>query len=133
MYAPTPKQHLERSLRRADAIHCTHQRDKADFTGCPRPPVHDTDERQLTVWRTLDWAGSPALQTALSLDNETILWAYRRIWGKTPMWVCRKTGDFHISRTQLRLIAFHACGYRRAGGGPPMKQVVMEVPDGPYF
>ena len=40
-------------------------------------------------WRQLDWAGAPGLQIALSLDNETLLWAYRRIWGKTPTAVQR--------------------------------------------
>lgn len=133
MYANTPAEHLERSLSRADAIHTFHQRDNADFTGCPRPPVHDTATRYLSEWRQLDWAGTRARQLALSLDNETLVWAYRRIWGKTPMWLNSRTGDFPISSTELQLIAVHVCGYRRASGGRPMKQVVMEVPDGPFF
>ena len=133
MYSKNLLQHLERSFTKRDAVHTFHQRDQSDFTGCPRPPVYDTDQRRLKDWRQIDWAGTPARQIALSLDNETLIWAYRRIWGKTPMWIIHETGDFPISGTELALIAFHVCGYRRAAGGPPMKQVVMEVPDGPFF
>lgn len=132
MYAKTRKQHLERSFRQRDAIHASHQRDNADFTGCPRLPVHDINEYYLSTWRKTDWRGTPGRQIALSLDNETLLWAYRRIWGTTPTFIDRETGDFPISATELYLIAYHVYGYRREEGGPPMKQVVMEVFEGPF-
>jgi len=132
MYANSRQKHLERSFRRRDAVHALHQRENADFTDCPRPPVHCTDCRFLKDWRQVDWAGSPGLQIALSLDNETLLWAYRRIWGRTPIAVL-KDKDFYVSRPELLLIAFHACGYQRQRGGPRMKQVLMEIPDGAFF
>ena len=132
-FVKTEREHLRRSLQKTTGRHTLHQRTDADFTGCPRPLVDGRDTRWLKDWRRCKWGGSPSLQTALSLDNETLLWAYRRIWGKTPMWLMPKNKDFPILREELHLIAFHVCGYCREEGGPKMKQVIREVEDGAFF
>ena len=132
-FVKTEREHLRRSLNNKTGRHVFDNRQDADFTGCPRPLVCCDSKRDLKRWRMCAWGGSPGLQTALSLDNQTILWAYRRIWGKTPMWVNHSDYDFPIAKAELFLIAFHVCGYDRDRGGPPMKQVIREIPAGPCF
>ena len=110
----------------------------ADFSDCPRPPVMDEDVRMLSQWRRCPWA-CPARRLALSLSNNDILFAYRRIWGRSPMQTLPGNSlmpllkewhgnDYAISGTELELIAHHLCGWRRSGESKPaVKRIVCEV------
>ena len=114
--------------------------DTADFSDCPRPPVMDEDVRMLSKWRTCPW-GCPARRLALSLSNNDILYAYRRIWGRSPMPFLPGNSmqpivqewhgyDYAISGTELELIAHHLCGWRYSGSTKPhVKRIVCEVAD----
>ena len=132
-FVKTEREHLRRSLSKKTGRHVFDNREDADFTGCPRPLICSDDRRWLSRWRMCAWGGSPGLQTALSLDNQTLLWAYRHIWGKTPMWLKHSDLDFPIAHGELLLIAYHVCGYDRDRGGPKVKQVIREVEDGHWF
>jgi len=110
----------------------------ADFTGCPRPPVLDEDVRMLSEWRSRRWAHKN-YTLALSLSNNDILYAYRRIWGRDPLrflpgdplapLVQEWHGyDYAISGTELELISYHLCGWRLGGQKePPVKRIVCEI------
>ena len=110
----------------------------ADFSDCPRPPVMDDDVRMLSQWRRCNW-GCPGRRLALSLSNNDILFAYRRIWGRSPMRTLPGNSlmplveewhgyDYAISGTELELIAHHLCGWRLSGETKPaVKRIVCEV------
>ena len=135
--APT-RRGLERSFAKRPAIHSTDVWANADFTGCPRPPLMQGHVSWLESWRVIDWAGSPGLQSILSIDNETLLATYRRIWGKTPTHrvvrnrVGRTVRDFLVCQGELQLMAFHLLGYKREKGAP-VDRLIAEKPKGAWF
>jgi hypothetical protein len=127
---------LERSFRGRPAVNVETFYDEHNFEGCPRLPVHDTDIRLLSKWRECKWGGSPSLQAALGTHNELLIAGYRRIWGRSPMWIQQRENemgeqvpDWPISRTELLVIAHHLYGYPE----PRMKKQIFETPDGPNF
>ena len=108
---------LERNFRVRDADHPLDLVDRAEFPETFLRPVHCNDFRYLSVWRKCSWLGAPTLRAVLSCRDEDLLCAYRRIWGKSPMWTVERknalgdiTPDLRLSRGELFVIAFYLLG-----------------------